>query len=95
MIAGTIAVLGAGALGAALFQSTVNGLNSDQDSLAARTKAIEDSRYSLPSSISSSISANCAAFDAMSVIVTSGIDSDAKGAAAINAYITAASANPC
>ena len=94
MIAGSIALLGVGALGVAVFQSTVNGLNSEQDSLAARTKAIEDSRYSLPSAISSDISATCSMLRTISAIDSTGIaigtaDSKAKE------LVDAAIANPC
>ena len=89
-----IAVLGASVLGLGLAQATINQMNSESAAISARIKAIEDTRYSLPSSASGDVASNCAAIKAIGAITASaetmtGVQTD------IGSIRTTAASNPC
>ena len=72
-MAGAIAVLGMGAVVYNDNENNINRLNDDNAKLAARISSLEATPgYSLPSSITSGIAANCAALQAIDGIATDG-----------------------
>ena len=93
MIAGTMLVLAAGAVGLGITSAALSQVNTENTNLAAQLTAIENSRYSFPSSLSSDIAANCAAMKAIAALTpgTTAADIQTIG----NQMITAAASNPC
>lgn len=89
-------VLGAGVLGFGLAQSTISALNNENADIAARIKAIETSRYSLPSSVSSNVAGSCAAIAAIGALGTLATPtSDATAKTEMDKFINAAAAAGC
>ena len=95
MIAGTIAVGAVGAIAVGIAQAALNQVNTENTNLAARLTAIENSRYSLPSSVSTDIAANCAAMTAIGALTPPADAAAATIDASADAIIAAAKANPC
>lgn len=95
MIAGTVLVVAAGAVGLGITSAALSEVNTENTNLAARLTAIENSRYSFPSSISSDIAANCAAVKAIAGVTAAQTDMWVDIKTTGELVIAAAAANPC